>query len=393
MKILMLTPYLPYPLLSGGQIRSYNLIKNLAQSHKITLFSFIRSEDERRYLPELLKYCKKVVVRRRRRAFSPFNILMAGISYYPFLMCLYWDPFSKKLIREEIKNEKYDLIHAETFYIMHILPKTQLPVVLAEQNIEWQVYKRFSDQANLFFKPFLYFDVTKIKIWEEFFWQKVKRIIVASTLDKQIIEKKIKKEVALVPNGVDLDYFSELHKEPHQQPRILFVGNFKWIQNRDAVNFLISEIWPRIKEKMSKVELLIVGKDAPSRLKEKIKESGAILKEDVSEIADVYRVVDLLLAPIRIGGGTKFKILEAMAAGIPVVTTKEGIEGLKVKDGREILVGETVEDLVRKTIEILKNENLRDDLLAKAKTLVSESYNWKKISQNLDRAWREAVHG
>lgn len=393
MRILMVTPYLPYPLLSGGQIRSYNLIKNLAKSHKITLFSFIRKEEERKFLPKLLRYCQKIKVFKRRKAFSLFNILMAGISYYPFLMCLYWDPKVKKEIKEEIESEDYDLLQAETFYVMHILPKTQLPVVLAEQNIEYQVYKRFADRANLFLKPFLYFDVAKIKLWEEFFWQKAKKVIAASTLDEKIIEDKIKTKVNLVPNGIDPDYFKNLAQKPHEFPTILFVGNFKWLQNRDTVSFLISEIWPKIKKQILKAKLLIVGRDAPQKLKEAITESGAILKEDVSEIADVYQISDLLLAPIRIGGGTKFKILEAMAAGLPVVTTKEGIEGLEVEDGKEVLVGREASQLVEKVVEILKDGDLKNNLTTKARTLVFEKYNWQTVSQKFDQVLKEAVSG
>lgn len=392
MKILMLTPLLPYPLLSGGQIRSYNLIRELSRSHQITLFSFIRNEEEKRFLPQLQKYCHEIKVFKRRQAFSLFNILLSGFSYYPFLMSTYWDPYVKRAIEEELGQNKYDLVHAETFYIAHLLPLNGVPIVLSEQNIEYHVYQRFVEKANLFFKPFLSYDVLKMKIWEEFFWQKVKKIVVASTLDKQVIEKKVKKGIDLVPNGVDVDYFKNLEKKPHRFPKILFVGNFKWMQNRDAVKFLVCQIWPKIREKISGVELLVVGRDAPEKLKSEIKKSGAVLKEDVAEIKEIYREVDLLLAPIRIGGGTKFKILEAMVAGIPVVTTKEGIEGLKVRDGQEVLVGEEASELVKKGIEILKDEILRKNLVTRAQALVSENYDWQKIGKDLDRVWREARH-
>ncbi|MBI5465088.1 glycosyltransferase [Candidatus Gottesmanbacteria bacterium] len=390
MRVLFLSPLLPYPLFSGGQIRAFNLIKELSQSHQITLFSFIRSEEERRYLPQLQKFCSKIVLRKRRKAWTPFNVLLTGFSYYPFLMSLYWDPVFTKMINEELIDGKYDLIHVETFYLMHTLPSTTLPIVLSEQNIEYLVFKRFAERANLIFKLFLYFDVAKLKIWEKFFWQKAKKIVTASTLDKQIIEKK-RAQVSLVPNGVDLEYFRDLGKKPHNFPTILFVGNFKWLQNRDAGNFLITEIWPNIRKEIPGAKLLVVGRDAPQKLKEAIVESGAVLREDVAEITEVYQETDLLLAPIRIGGGTKFKILESMAAGIPVVTTKEGIEGLEVKDGQEVLVGETEEELIRGVIKILENKKLRVNLAYNARKKILAEYNWQKIGKELERVWQEAV--
>src|SRR4030067_2508019 len=110
MKVLMLTPYLPYPLMSGGQTRSYNLIKNLSQKHEITLFSFIRSDEETKFLPELTKYCKTVKVFLRRKAWSPINILLSGFTVYPFLVCIYLSSEFKNAIAEAIEKEKFDLI-------------------------------------------------------------------------------------------------------------------------------------------------------------------------------------------------------------------------------------------------------------------------------------------
>src|SRR3989344_9460576 len=124
MKILMITPYFPYPLVSGGQIRTYNLVKNLSNKHKITLASFIRSENERKYLDKLRPFCQKIIIFKRRKAWSPINLFLSAITPYPFLVSIYFDPFVKNKIRQELKFNKYDLIHAETFYVMPNIPQT-----------------------------------------------------------------------------------------------------------------------------------------------------------------------------------------------------------------------------------------------------------------------------
>src|SRR3989344_2381746 len=99
MKILMITPYLPYPLFSGGQIRTYNLLKNLAPKYQITLASFIRDESEQKYQKELAPFCQKIILFKRRRAFSPVNVILAGITPYPFLVSIYFDPFVKNRLK------------------------------------------------------------------------------------------------------------------------------------------------------------------------------------------------------------------------------------------------------------------------------------------------------
>src|SRR3989344_4234929 len=108
MKILMLTPYLPYPLVSGGQIRTYNLLKNLAAKHKITLASFIRDEDEKKYLNDLEPYCQKVILFKRRKAWSPINILLSALTPFPFLVCIYFDMKVRFAIKKELEKENYE---------------------------------------------------------------------------------------------------------------------------------------------------------------------------------------------------------------------------------------------------------------------------------------------
>src|SRR3990167_3248124 len=137
MKILMLTPYLPYPLLSGGQIRSYNLLKNLSRKHDITLFSFIRKNEEQAHIPELQKFCRKVVVFKRRPAWDIRNLIISGLTAYPFLVSIYISHTLRTQVTKELQDNDYDLIHAETFYVMPNIPKTNIPTLLVEQTIEY----------------------------------------------------------------------------------------------------------------------------------------------------------------------------------------------------------------------------------------------------------------
>src|SRR3972149_4010128 len=396
MKILMITPYLPYPLVSGGQIRTYNLLKNLAPKHQITLASFIREDTERKYLNELEPFCRKIIIFKRRKAWSPVNILLAGITPFPFLVSIYFDISVRSKIKRELEGENYDLIHAETFYVMPNIPQTKTPIFLVEQVIEYLVYQSFVKGLPLwmfFIKPFLLADVFKIKWWERYYWKKAKRLAAMSDEDKNVIEKlEPKLKVDVVANGVDIAYFAKTKKQKPKHPTVLFVGQFKWLPNRDATKFLVEEIWPKIKEKIKDARLWIVGRNPPKDIlkfrAEDIRVDGA-----VEDIRVAYAKADVLLAPIRNGRGPKYKILEAMATKTPIVGTRLAVEGINIKDQKDALIAQSAEDLALQTIKVLENPELGQKLAKNAYKLVREEYNWKKISDRLDRVYQDVGGG
>jgi len=389
MKILMLTPYLPYPLLSGGQIRTYNLLKNLAKKHEIVLFSFIRNESENRYKDELLKFVKRVETFKRRPAWSIFNILLAGLTPFPFLVSIYYSRKLQKAILEELRNYTYHLIHSETFYVMPNIPKTKVPVLLVEQTIEFLVYQHFVETVYLPLRLLLSLDVGKIKFWEKFYWKKAKKVVAMSEGDKEVMEREVPHlDVDIVPNGVDTEDFFQIKKEKSNNPIILFVGNFKWLQNQEAVSILVTQIWPEIVKKLPRARLWIVGRYPTPEIQayesDTIKVSGNIV-----DIKKVYSKANILLAPIYGPGGTRYKILEAMASGIPVVTTSQGIEGLNAKDQIHAIVRDDPKLQADATIKLLTDRSLYLQLAQNGKKMIAQNYDWKKISEKLDYLYQK----
>lgn len=389
----MLTPYFPYPLVSGGQIRSYNLIKHLSKKHEITLFSFLRQDESDEYQEELKKYCRKVKIFRRSRAWASLtNILFTAVSPYPYLVSLYysWPVRIKKAIDSELKKEDYDLIHAETFYVMPNIPETQAPILLVEQTIEYLVYQHYTEELKFWpLKLPLYFDVLKLKFWERHFWQKADRVVAMSENDCQIMKQQVSSlQVDIVPNGVDVDFFSKVKRKKDGQKTVLFVGNFNWLQNREAVEILVKKVWPVIKKSIKDVRLLIVGRN-PTEEVRRLGDDNIIVRGDIDDIRKIYEAADVLLAPIRGGGGTRFKILEAMVAKVPVVSTSIGIKGLDVIDEEQALIRDTEEEMALATINLLDNKPKAKALAGKAHDFVIKNFGWKDIAEKLDRIYEE----
>lgn len=389
----MLTPYLPYPLLSGGQIRTFNLLKNLCKKHQITLYSLIKDEAERQFVPKLKNFCQKVVVlKRTKNPWHPRNILLAGLTPYPFLVTRNMPIKATQLIAKELLENDYDLIHAETFYMMPNIPKTKIPILLVEQTIEYLGYQSYAQQSRFWpIKPLLYLDIAKIRYWEQYYWKQASRLVTMSKEDRYFIHKAVNKDLKIdvVANGVDMSYFNQTEKKLPLNPTVLFVGTFKWLPNVDAVKFLVEEIWPLILLSLPKARLHIVGYSPTKKILGYAKQSSIKVSGKITDIRQAYGSAHVLLAPVRSGKGTRYKILEAMACGTPVVGTSLSVEGLAVKTGKTALVARTAQSLAKETIRLLKNTGLQKKLAANGKTLVEKKYDWRIISAELDRIYQE----
>jgi len=168
---------------------------------------------------------------------------------------------------------------------------------------------------------------------------------------------------------------------------ILFIGNFKWLPNRDAAFFLVREIWPKITQALPQVKLMIVGRNPTPEIVSLGRLKGVKVEGNVSDIRRVLAQAGVLLAPIRNGRGTKYKVLEAMASGLPVVTTRLGIEGIEAENS--VLVAESAQGLAEETIAILKNQQLAEKKAAAAKQIVYKKYNWETISNRLNLVYQQ----
>lgn len=396
MKILMISSYLPFPLYSGGHIRLYNLIKNLSENHEITLICEKRDFQTDDDVKEVEKICKKVITVKRLKQWSKENILKTAISSNPFLVVGHTSSKLKLAIQDELVREKYDLIHVETFYIYQNLSKVSIPVVLVEHNVEYTVYQKYTKLANPLLKPLFYLDVLKLKKIEEEVWKKVDKLVAVSNTDKKIMKRS---DVAIVPNGVDTNSF--LFRSFQQLPsekRILFIGDFKWIQNQDALEFILKEIWPNILAKLDSanknmdLKLWIVGKNIPQNLRDLAKAKNIILDEKNNQETDlIFRQSYILLAPLRVAGGTSYKILEAFSSGTAVVTTNLGIEGLKAKNNIHVLSAEVPLELADLVSKLLVDHSLYRRITLNARKFVEQNYDWKKITKKLEEVYMSCL--
>jgi polysaccharide biosynthesis protein PslH len=401
MKILMLTLYLPYPPTSGGQIRSYNLIKHLSKKHEITLFSLIKKGEEK-YAPELEKYCKEVIYfYRPDKPWTLQNILKTGFSLFPFLVIRNLSSAGRQALAAKIKKEKFDLIHVETFYLRPHIPETKIPMVLVDQTIEFRVYQHHTETMKWWFlKPLFYIDVLKLRYWETRFWREAARVVAVSEADAQTMRELVPGLKAdIIPNapGDDLSSVFRERKAPNvEKPIIFYQSNFFWMQNVEGGEILIKDVFPAIRKQVPGAICRVVGQKAREKIGQLAGSGVEVIDLETSDIDGIrkaYREGTVFVAPLWGPGGTRLKILSAMSTGVPVVTTPVGAQGIDVTSGKDILIGETSEELAGHVARLLSDKKLYSEIVKNARKLIESKYDWKSIADNLNTIYEETARG
>ena len=360
MRIIFFTYDIPYPLDSGGKIRAYNLLKEISSKFEISLFSFYRKESQLAACSHLQQICKSVTVFKRRSVNSPLNLLY--LPAFPFPVSLYYDKKITRALKEEIRKKNCRLLHLESFYTsLYLNYIEEIPQILGTENIEWLIYQNYArKQNNVFIRKVLNFEISRIKKFEIESWKKSSQVISVSEENASVVYKETGKKPEIIANGIDISHFKKIERRDGRD--VIFVGNFNYLQNQDAAIWIIKEIWPKVFKNIAqeKRKLIIIGKD-PKLYLSKFKTIGVELIDGIYDIREVYKKAALVLAPLRVGSGTKFKILEALASGLPVVTTSLGAEGIVAPESWGIVANDP-DKIAKNIINLLGNEKLRTKL-------------------------------
>lgn len=396
MRILMLTPYVPYPPASGGQIRTLNLLKYLSEEHEIILVALYKDEEQRSYANDLKKYCKKIYLcKRAKKPWQLNNILRAVFTRWPFLIVRNYSPQARQVVETILKEEDIDVIHAETFYVMPHVPKTHKPILLVDQTIEYKVYQHYIKTLPLPLELVLNLDIIKLKYWERFYWRKANVVALMSEKDEEIVRKlEPKVKTTIIPNGAGEDMLVKAPaKKDISSPTLLFVGNYSWLQNTEAAQKLAEEIFPVIKKKIPHIKLVIAGQHAEELLQYKSEDIIVhnISPSDNETVVRLYKECTLFIAPIFGEGGTRLKILAAMAAGMPVIGTSIALEGLEVEHKKHALIAQNSREFAEGVSALLHDASLFSAIQHNAHELVLKNYSFKAISKKLAGVYKSIV--
>ena len=397
-KILMITPYIPRLSQSGGQNSSFYSIKYLSPDNNITLICLSPDEEG---LEDVKKYCSKVIVVKRGKTWDPKKIFLTGFSQYPFLVVKHINHNFRQTIKEELKTNSFDLIHCDCFYPMPNIPKTKVPIVLVDLTVEYAVYEHYVKTLTGWKKllaPLMWIDVLKLKFWETYYWKNTHTVVAFAEEDQKLISKVTKRDdIKLFQNGVDNKFFESKPKTAKSKfPSILFgVSNMKWMQNRESVEMIIKDSWPAIKKAIPECKFYIIGRHAPDYYSHYRSEDIIVEEADFDgqphDPMYYYQYCWTLIAPMGSGGGTRNKFLEAMACRLPIVTTPEGMGGIKIENFKHSIVC-SYQEIAKHTIDLLKDDKKRIAMGNEANKLISQKYSYQGSVNGLNQIYQEITN-
>lgn len=396
MNILFLTTRLPYPPDSGGKVRDLNLLKGMSKRHNVTLVSFIQNESELGNLQFLKPYCKSVeVVKEGSRIKLFFTTLIFLFTKKPFTIAKFYSSAMRQKVKILLSNNKFDLIHCSHLHMAQYAENIKnIPKILDEHNIEFFIIKRYLKEQKNYIKKILVFLLQYLKLikYESAIVQKFDHCFVVSETDRKNLESIVRNvATTIISNGVDVDFYRP-QGDKLQSDTLVFTGRMNWYPNEDAILYFYEKIWPLIKKEVKDLHLYVVGSNPSKRIMSLSSQEKDITVTGYVDDVRPYIAKSLVyVVPLRIGGGSRLKILEAMAMGKAIISTSIGCEGLTVSDNENILIADSPEQFAKSTIPLLRDHELCKKLGDNARKLVENLYSWDKITAEMESSYEPVI--
>jgi sugar transferase (PEP-CTERM/EpsH1 system associated) len=389
-RILFLTPRFPYPPLKGDKLRAYHQIRHLAARREIALVSFIETEHEKKWIPELAKYCYRIETVLLRPVRSYLNMAMGALSGLPFQCLFYRSPKMRQTIREIAEAERPDVVHVQLArmapYASQIAP---LPTVIDLVDALALNFKRRLARERPAWKPLVYLEWKRTERYEKQVSRLFNQMVVTSPADMTHLPAEAR--VVANPNGVDTEYFSYISPGSKDIDTIIFTGNMGYFPNIDAVDFFCREVFPHVKKAHPRVQFLIVGANPHGRVLELGKLDGVHVVGYVEDIREFLGRAAIAVCPMKAGSGIQNKVLEALAMGTPVVATSQAVAALEVTHVEHVLIADTAEDFAEQVARLLGDPLLRKRLGKAGRALVEERYTWEASVNLLEETYARVL--
>ncbi len=395
MKILFLSPTVPFPLTDGGRIRVFNLLKQIAKKSDITLLALETQPTDEEGVAELQQLGVQVHLVPNAPTLprvSLGTLLKAFLKRQPITVARYDLPAYRQKFRELIATENYDLVHYEMFHTAQFYTETDLPGVLSQQNVDSEIWRRLcSETANPFYKFAYWTQQLAFQRYERVLSPKFDAVTCTSNIDAAVFQRHCAADaIAIIPNGVDVTHFQP-DFTTEAPAHLIYIGSMDWYQNEDAVAFFADDILPGIQSEVSDVRFSIVGGNPSARVQKLAERDGVIVTGRVPEIKPYFAEATVFVVPLRIGSGTRLKILEALAMGKAIVSTSVGAEGLDLNDGEEIFIADTPKPFAEAVARLLTDPALRRRIGENGRARVEKDYDWRSIGEKLHQRYTEIV--
>jgi glycosyltransferase involved in cell wall biosynthesis len=404
LKLLFVTPYLPSPPGFGGARRLHGLFTGLARKHEVSVLALANPEESHEAsLKATREYCREVEIVPN----PPFALSLRGkralqlrslFSAKSFEWVSHVRPELRAALRGFLAREKHDVV---TFEFTHMAPyRTEVGIgpdaplcVLDEHNIEYEILRRTAASETALLRR-LYNAVNWRKLHSEELaaWRAFDGCTVTSVHDRDLLLRSLPHtRTSVVPNGVDLDFFKPGPGAAVEPDTLLFFGAINYFPNTDGLRFFLEEIFPLVRARRPRARLSVVG-HTPDHIRALASEH-VLMKGFVPDVRAEIERAAVVIAPLRVGGGTRLKIVEAMSMARPVVSTPQGAEGLEVSDSRDLFIASTPAAFADKVVRLLQDAALAGRMGDQARRLVEQRYGWAAAVSQLESFYDELGAG
>lgn len=385
-RVLWVTAYLPHTGRHAGAGRMFQLLKRLSTAYQIDLVTFLESDEERAFLPEVEPFCRRVIALKRSRP--------ARWQLFPY------EPFDEFLTPEMVRavddcleDYDYDLMQLEYTQMACYAARTdRVPSLLTKHEVDFAACgRRARRESDPIVKLRWFYNYLQVLEREARLTAKVDAVVCMTDPDARELKKFCPSApVHVINTGVDLDYFQP-PAQPAMEPRLVFVGAFRHLPNVEAMTSFCREVLPLIRAELPATELMIVGSHPPPMIVDLAKIGGVRVTGFVPDIRPFMAESSVYVVPLRLGVGIRGKILEAWGMGMAVVSTRVGCAGLRYEHGRNLLAADTPEDFARSVLTLLKDPRARRRMGEEGRKTAERYYSWENSAQQLDALYRRLI--
>jgi len=403
MRILWLSHFVPYPPKGGCFQRSYNLITRVGAAHELHLVAMLPKRgthpaSETAEASEVLsRSCASVRIVDLSAATSASGLAKRAASglltLSPLTVTIFQSDEVRRIVREALAGQRFDVVHLDTISLAQYLPEIgATPTVMTHHGAEsFMIRRRIGHERNPLRRAVFFAEWAALERYERRMLPRVGSNVTMSALDRDLLAKVAPGAAfSVVPNGVDIAYFTPAPRPPGR--RVIFAGRLDQYSNRDAILHFMEAAWPRLRATHPDAHIDIIGSNPPASLVELAgRDDHVAVHGFVPDVRPYFRDAAVAICPIRDGGGTRIKVLDALAQGMPLVTTSIGAEGIDVVADRDVLMADTPEQFAAAIGRVFDDPVLAARLGANGRALVERLYSWDALAASLVETYQQVA--
>jgi polysaccharide biosynthesis protein PslH len=384
------------PVETGGRIRSYNILRHLAERHDVRFLSYYPGERDEAYERELRTHFAGADAFPAGAPVGPVAQILHFARHLPsrapYSVAKFTDPAVRRRVRELVEQERPDVVVCDFLAPSLNFPaRLPLPGVLFQHNVEHMIWIRQARHERNPVKRAVYaLEATKMRRYETAALGRFQHVVAVSDNDRSLMHAMdASTPITVVPTGVDTSTYRVDARVGQREQRVMFLGSMDWPANIDGVEWFCAEVWPSVRAAVPDARFQVVGRKPPARIQRLASDSVEIVG-GVESVVPYLRNAPVFIVPLRIGGGTRLKIYEAMAAERAIVSTRVGAEGLDYADGRDIVIADAPREFADAVIRLLRDRASRE-AIGRAAGETAARYDWSSVSRQFEAVLSGAI--